>query len=795
MGIERFFSSIEENQITNLESQFTTKHDSKLVCKNFFIDFNSIIHTTSFEIVSKLNYILYKIIDNKVNSKVEYEIEKLTDNIKLIQDTKFKNISAKDFSDVFTNAVINEIVINKVIKYTLNILEEYLVKNELEFLYIAIDGVPSKAKMMEQRKRRFMGNILSDVKKLIFNKYTKELQKDKKRFLYENLKMGWNKNQIGPGTEFMDQLYEELISDNFKLKVKNSCPNIQSLICSGQYEPGEGEKKIVDYLRSKKMHPSTYVIYSPDSDVTLLALLLNNPKSDNDSSCITFLKILRHNQQKKSYDVIDVNKLSDNMFSYVQKNMNGKLNKSNIIDDIVFILTIFGNDFLPKIESINVKYDFNKIINRYIQTIKHNNNNYIIYFDKTLNIKKINFKILLDFIKVIHIDEGGNLQKNYLSSHFKNYSKLKSVMNAEYDNFTTVMNTFLDKVDKFHSDIKSDTLNNVLIKWKGNDELITKLRYFSMFKNVQKTDEFIKAYYNFYYTEHKFPKIHVSLQSYTRSIGDYFHQTNFKNSLKYLDVELIPTQYDKEIYKFEHMLDEYQDKLNSHELELGKISLDKYSFTWKAEKIEVGVKNYYNEFFGIDNIDHTDKQMEKLLKSYITGLIWVFEYYFNNFNPDKYTSVWTYPYLRAPLLKQIYHYLNNNKTTTNFIDNITQKVNESFIEKINYFNTIEHLMYVSPQNVLLSLSPQIYHKLLQEHEYFSNTGTIAKTIVKNSSSDVIDCRGAIFLNKCNINESILPKINDSEFIKLIRSIEKDNIAKKLSGEVSSASSISEMEFK
>ena len=42
------------------------------------------------------------------------------------------------------------------------------------------------------------------------------------------------------------------------------------------YEPDEGEKKIVDHMRSLDQKKSNYLVYSPDSDVILLCLLLNN---------------------------------------------------------------------------------------------------------------------------------------------------------------------------------------------------------------------------------------------------------------------------------------------------------------------------------------------------------------------------------------------------------------------------------------------------------------------------------------------------------------------------------------
>ena len=40
---------------------------------------------------------------------------------------------------------------------------------------MSIDGVPSKAKMVEQKKRRFMGEFESNIKKEIIEKYKNEL--------------------------------------------------------------------------------------------------------------------------------------------------------------------------------------------------------------------------------------------------------------------------------------------------------------------------------------------------------------------------------------------------------------------------------------------------------------------------------------------------------------------------------------------------------------------------------------------------------------------------------------------
>ena len=137
MGIERFFSSIEKNEITNLDSKFSKTQRDKIYTNHIFIDFNSIIHVTSYKVLNELNNDIYNCIKN---------------------EKKYKKITKNE---------IEEKIIDRILKETLNVLENYITGNELETLYIAIDGVPTKSKMIEQRKRRFMGSILVDIKKLL----------------------------------------------------------------------------------------------------------------------------------------------------------------------------------------------------------------------------------------------------------------------------------------------------------------------------------------------------------------------------------------------------------------------------------------------------------------------------------------------------------------------------------------------------------------------------------------------------------------------------------------------------
>ena len=73
------------------------------------------------------------------------------------------------------------------------------------------------------------------------------------------MKINWNKANIKPGTKFFHQMHLALSSDKFQSKIKQICKNLETYEYSGQYEPGEGEKKIVDKLRSMKQEKSNYL--------------------------------------------------------------------------------------------------------------------------------------------------------------------------------------------------------------------------------------------------------------------------------------------------------------------------------------------------------------------------------------------------------------------------------------------------------------------------------------------------------------------------------------------------------
>ena len=208
MGIPRFFGIIIE--------KYANTHfwDPNLKIDHLFIDFNSVV------------YNCYHAIDM----------------------SKYKNAN---------ETKIDNKIIAEVLKYLKHLISD--VTKPLKSVYIAIDGPAPRAKMVQQRMRRFKG--------ILERKMTEELKK--KHNILET--KSWDKTKISPGTKFMLKL-----SDNIKKQIKAGyfteyTDNKINIVLSDANVAGEGEHKYMNVIRSlDKTDPSDSVcVYSPDADVLL----------------------------------------------------------------------------------------------------------------------------------------------------------------------------------------------------------------------------------------------------------------------------------------------------------------------------------------------------------------------------------------------------------------------------------------------------------------------------------------------------------------------------------------------
>ncbi|KAJ8086306.1 5'-3' exoribonuclease 2 [Marasmius tenuissimus] len=259
-----------------------------------------------------------------------------------------------------------------------------------KLLFMAIDGVAPRAKMNQQRSRRFRTAQEAKEKEeareeniRLWTSMGKEISEE------EQNKKPWDSNAITPGTPFMDLLAASL---RYWVVTKlNSDPgwkNIQVLISDASV-PGEGEHKIMDFIRRQRTNPghdpnTKHVIYGLDADLIMLALATHEPyfrvlredvfQDANKMSCrmcgqeghfaaqcTATPAEVKENSLKKTHDKkpfiwLDVSILREYLESELNlPNLPFQWDLEQAIDDWVLLIFFVGNDFLPHLPSLEIR--------------------------------------------------------------------------------------------------------------------------------------------------------------------------------------------------------------------------------------------------------------------------------------------------------------------------------------------------------------------------------------------------------------------------------------------------------
>ncbi|PLW15175.1 hypothetical protein PCANC_12861 [Puccinia coronata f. sp. avenae] len=263
-----------------------------------------------------------------------------------------------------------------------------------KLLMIAIDGVAPRAKMNQQRSRRFRAaqeaKVKEEEKQALIEEYTqlgKELPED-----YKTDKKAWDSNAITPGTPFMTLLTESLrYWIVYKMNTDKGWSQIQ-VILSDASVPGEGEHKIMDFVRRQRTQPSydpntKHVIYGLDADLIMLSLATHEPHfkvlredvfadQKKGKGCYTCGQPGHHSSQcqgkpkekvdehdtlskpieRKPFIFLDVGILRE--YLAVELNIGGlpfPFDLERAIDDWVLLIFFVGNDFLPHLPSLEIR--------------------------------------------------------------------------------------------------------------------------------------------------------------------------------------------------------------------------------------------------------------------------------------------------------------------------------------------------------------------------------------------------------------------------------------------------------
>jgi 5'-3' exoribonuclease 1 len=288
--------------------------------------------------------------------------------------------------------------------------------NPMKVLYIAIDGPAPRAKQAQQRERRFISGLA--------------------RYLHEEA-MGekmFDSASISPGTIFMHELSKFMFwAIREKIQTKEGWKEVQ-VIFSPPTVPGEGEHKIMDYIRSlpqEERDNATHCMFGPDGDLLMLTL----------SAHVKSMSLFREDQFNKGYvDMVTMSNVKKGLLNELgQTNAvrDRKRTEDDVSNDFVFIGFFVGNDFIPKIKMFyRLEDGLQKMFDIYVETSRNGN----------------------------YLTKGSNILILGLKSFLEQLSKYEEQFISQQAIVVTEQEKFKDKILLKHATIKNGIVTNIDMK-------------------------------------------------------------------------------------------------------------------------------------------------------------------------------------------------------------------------------------------------------------------------------------------------------------------------------------------
>ncbi|CAA0817889.1 5-3 exoribonuclease 4 [Striga hermonthica] len=285
----------------------------------------------------------------------------------------------------------------------------------------------------------------------IEDKLRKQIEREGKPVIPKEESEVADSNVITPGTEFMHMLSNKLQSYiSLRMSEDSSWANIK-VILSDDSVPGEGEHKIMSFIRAQRSSPgydpnTRHCLYGQDADLIMLALatheihfsiLREHPWQNSCSEPIIELKNLDLSkkvpwkiQKKKPYQFLNLWVLRE----YLELDMriaqveNFAYDVERIIDDFIFICFFAGNDFLPHIPSLEIHEGCMDLLMHVYKKEFHNLGGYLVDMQKVDDKKGgyVKFKRVERFILMVGVKVLSNTKelKQKLKDYLRNQSDL-----------------------------------------------------------------------------------------------------------------------------------------------------------------------------------------------------------------------------------------------------------------------------------------------------------------------------------------------------------------------------------
>ncbi|CAO3701777.1 unnamed protein product [Rhizopus microsporus] len=503
---------------------------------------------------------------------------------------------------------------------------------------MAIDGVAPRAKMNQQRSRRF--------------RTAKDAEDARRKAIQNGEELPpeppFDTNCITPGTSFMIKLTQQLryfISK--KVQEDANWRNVE-IVLSGPEVPGEGEHKIMEYIRLSKAQPdydpnTRHCLYGLDADLLMLGLLSHDPHFALLREEVVFGK----HQKKKVANVENQNfyllhlclmrEYLDMEFSALKNTLSFGYDFERILDDFILLALFIGNDFLPNLPNLHINEGALGLIFKVYKEVLPTCGGYL---QDGGHVEFSRLQKVLDQISAVvekEAFEAENIDALYLAG------KLPDGDNAR---------ELLHEIErKKATDRLSITEHQAEIFGKIRDFLVTPpklntestLHFAFPLKSRDKkfldklTKELNMSYVYAWSQSHQMTEVELSFTHnlYADDTDDSPSTTSEESDV---DEEAIAAR-DRVLKKYENA-EIIPEEVSREQIEREEKAKFEAAFKqWKAD--------YYKEKMDID-IDNQE-QMDKLVSSYIIGIQWVLQYYYNGVA----SWSWFYPYHYAPKISDL----------------------------------------------------------------------------------------------------------------------------------------------
>lgn len=487
-----------------------------------------------------------------------------------------------------------------------------------KLFYMAIDGVAPRAKMNQQRARRFRSALDAEV--------------GRAKAIEQGIPLPatdpFDSNAITPGTEFMEKLTAQLkYFVHKKVSQDSSWQNIE-IILSGHEVPGEGEHKIMEHIRVAKAQPGyspdiRHCLYGLDADLIMLGLLSHDPHFALLREEVTFGRATKQSTELQDQNfyllhLAIVREYLELEFSGIEKDMKFEYDFERILDDFILINFFIGNDFLPELPSLVINKDALPIVF----------NTYKSYLRKSDG----------------YMSKGGII----------NFSRLKLWLEAmtqfEYKLFeeTSIDSEwFSEQIEDVSQKGKAKQADKLILSPRQK-ELVRQVKQFVITANsASKPESDDEEGPSFTFSEPLSEDDVFFMRTLCEKV--YLRVISAKNVKVLVDVDGIPD---------EETLDETKARLHNAQSVLKRYEKaevfmkedeKKHKEEIYSEKFLKWKSSYYRNKFQVKSAEESEALIRDVAENYLEGLQWVLLYYYRGVA----SWGWFYRYHYAPKISDI----------------------------------------------------------------------------------------------------------------------------------------------